>query len=212
MRAKIASYLQQGNEGKFYYRLVDTVLSRDKNWVYWKCLRCPRIGKHPVPVDQYMEARDSASTASASKKIRPTPMSSLDLGFLHEKDAAEGLAKLRDSERYSIPVSDTYRHGIMDAELDIDMAANEEEKAKATEAKTSKTWRTLRLASRRQFRAFDKVDETGSLDALFRSEDKEEPPGDIAEPAAEKEEAHEEESREEPKEQTNAEAQESAMD
>lgn len=171
MRNKIASYLQQGTEGKFYYRLVDTVLSRDKNWVYWKGLRCPRIRKPPVTTEDYIAARDSASSASASKRIRPTPMGSLDLAFLQEKAAADDFVELRDNERYSLPTVDTYRGGIMDDELDIDMAKTDEEKEKASEAKTSKTWRALRLAARSRLRAFDKIEDGNSLDALYQTDE-----------------------------------------
>ena len=42
MKKKIADYLKQGAEGPYFYRMVETVLSRDKNWVRWRKWTVPR--------------------------------------------------------------------------------------------------------------------------------------------------------------------------
>lgn len=98
---EIASYLQQGLEGKFYYRMVDTVLSRDKNWVRWKAESCPPIERPPVSAQEWEGARDGADKACASavRKIRSVPLGSLDLGFLTDTDPARALEKLKAPHR-----------------------------------------------------------------------------------------------------------------
>lgn len=99
MRSDIATYLQQGPEGKFYYRMVDTVLARDKNWVRWKAEGCPPIERPAVSAEVFISARNGAQKACANKKLRPTPMGSLDLKFLSDAESLDGLEKLKDPER-----------------------------------------------------------------------------------------------------------------
>ena len=98
-RSEIAAYLQQGPEGKFYYRMVDTVLSRDKNWVHWKAEGCPPIARDRVSAKDFWEAEKGAQKACANKKLRTTPIGSLDLRFLSDGGDAEGMEKLKNPER-----------------------------------------------------------------------------------------------------------------
>lgn len=99
MRNSIATYLQDGPEGKFYYRMVDTVLSRDKNWVHWKAESCPPIEREPVSAEDFAEAEKGAQKASTNKRLRPMPMGSLDLKFLSDGGDTDGMEKLKDLER-----------------------------------------------------------------------------------------------------------------
>lgn len=99
-RTEIATYLQQGSEGKFYFRMVDTVLTRDKNWVHWKAEACPPIERAPVSAEDFLNAKKGAEKACANKKLRATPMGSLDLRFLSDGENAGGLEKLKDPARY----------------------------------------------------------------------------------------------------------------
>lgn len=99
MRNDIAIYLQQGPEGKFYYRMVDTVLSRDKNWVHWKAEGCPPIERDSVSAEDFAEAETGARGACANKRLRPTPLGSLDLKFLSEDSDMNVMEKLKNPER-----------------------------------------------------------------------------------------------------------------
>lgn len=101
-RSKITSYLQQGPDGNFYYRMVNTVISRDKNWVRWKIENCPTVVIDAVLSDHYAEARSSARQATTNRRIKAKPMGAIDLTFLSEADNAKGLERLRDSSRYAI--------------------------------------------------------------------------------------------------------------
>lgn len=100
MRKTIEEYLQQGAGGKFYYRMVDTVLSRDKNWVRWKAEGCPLIEQPPVAVTEYLSSREHATKAYANKRLRPSPMGSLDLKFLSEGESLANLERLQEPERF----------------------------------------------------------------------------------------------------------------
>ena len=80
--------------------MVDTVLSRDKNWVRWKAESCPAIEKAAVSAKEWDEAKDGVRKASAVRPMRDVPLGSLDLGFLSDTDPAGALQKLKSSDRW----------------------------------------------------------------------------------------------------------------
>ncbi|KAL8849101.1 MAG: hypothetical protein Q9221_005905 [Calogaya cf. arnoldii] len=170
MRAEIAVYLQQGQEGKFYYRMVDTVLSRDKNWVHWKAEGCPLIKQPPIASESFIESQKGAQKTSAPKRIRPTPMGSLDLNFLlntGNEGQAHGLEILKKPARHNLPKVEDFKAPIMEDEFDLDMAKTEAEKESIGVARASKMWRTLRLASKNRLNLFDKLEDGNGLGPLF---------------------------------------------
>ncbi|KAL8993612.1 MAG: hypothetical protein Q9169_006215 [Polycauliona sp. 2 TL-2023] len=170
MRADIAVYLQQGQEGKFYYRMVDTVLSRDKNWAQWKAEGCPLIKKPPIASESFIESQKGAQKASAPKRMRPTPMGSLDLNFLMntgDEGQAHGLEILKKPARYTLPKVEDFKAPMMEDEFDMDMAKTEAEKEAIGVAKASKMWRTLRIASKNRLNFFDKLEDGNGLGPLF---------------------------------------------
>ncbi|CRG92773.1 THO complex subunit 1 [Talaromyces islandicus] len=194
----VAQYLQQGADGKFYYRMVDTVLSRDKNWVRWKVENCPPIEKPAIKEEDHLQARENAAKLYASKRLRPTPMGSLDLKFLTEGDTASSLEQLKEPDRYGTPAADSFMMGIVDDEFDIDMAKEPEEKEAAERAKASKVWRTLRLAARSKLFEFEKIEDGKKINLLFASPAEETKDGSAAEDTARKADQQEESTREEP--------------
>ena len=149
--------------------MVDTVLTRDKNWVRWKAEGCPPIEKSPVSIQDYLDTQANAIKVSTSKRLRSTPLGSLDLSFLSEDANLSGLERLKQPDRFTTPAMDSYMRGIADDEFNIDMAQNTEEKEEAIKAKVSKTWRTLRLASRNKLNLFDKIDDGKNLKILFET-------------------------------------------
>lgn len=183
-KSTIASYLQQGNsnEGKFYHRMVDTVLSRDKNWVRWKAENCPPIERPPISVDQYTEAQKTLERTCANRRLPPPPGAS-ELDFLSKET---NLETLKDPARFTIPTTESFYKGVVSDELDAEMGTDEETKA-AREARDSKIWRALR-ASTNRFDLCEKIKGTANLKAL--SGEKEEPvkvetPKDLAEGSTE---------------------------
>lgn len=158
MRATISSYLQEGSEGKFYYRMVDNVLSRDKNWVRWKVESCPPIEKPPTTTEAYLSARNGAKRASMNKKLRASPMGSLDLSFLSDTENMNGLNKLRIPARITAPTTEALLAEISVVDLDLEMATKKDKPA-LVEVRASKTWRALRIASKNRLSMFGHVDE-----------------------------------------------------
>ncbi|KAL8661937.1 MAG: hypothetical protein Q9202_005138 [Teloschistes flavicans] len=178
MRTEIATYLQQGQEGKFYYRMVDTVLSRDKNWVHWKAEGCPLMRQPPISAPSFLESQRGALKASASRRIRPSPLGSLDLAFLSntgDEGQAMGLEKLKEKGRYELPRVEDFKGPIMEDEFDADMAREEKEKEEVGVRKASKMWRALRIASKSKLNLFDRIEEGGNLGVLWNPPTPEKP-------------------------------------
>lgn len=169
-RTTIATYLQQqgnGTEGKFYYRMVDTVLSRDKNWVRWKAENCPPISRKPVDVATHVEAQNNLKRLCKVQSL-PTPAGADNLAFLARSEPMEAL---KDPGRRPRPPSmeELYK-GIQNDELDAEMGTPEEIVA-ANEAKESKIWRALRAGNR--FKLSEDIKNGQNLKALIGEEDDE---------------------------------------
>ncbi|QVM10040.1 hypothetical protein D8B26_004703 [Coccidioides posadasii str. Silveira] len=169
MKSSIASYLQQGLDGKFYYRMVDTVLTRDKNWARWKAEGCPPIEKPPIQIQDYLDTQSSTTKLTTNKRLRATPLGSLDLKFLSEEANLGNLDRLMEPDRFRNPGAESYMRGITDDEFNLDMAQNSDEKEEAAKAKASKIWRVLRLSSRSKLNRFDKIEDGRNLKILFEN-------------------------------------------
>jgi THO complex subunit 1 len=179
IRRRIEGYLRDGPGGMFYYRMVDTVLSRDKNWVRWKAEGCPPIERPAISVPDYLAARDNAVKTYANKRIRASPMGALDFKFLSDSEALANIERLKESDRFAVPDAKSIMGGILDDEMDIDMAQTADEKDAALSAKSSKTWRILRLSAKTKMAAFDKIDDGNNLNILFEAPA---PPGETPQP------------------------------
>ena len=162
-KSSIASYLQQGssNEGKFYYRMVDTVLSRDKNWVRWKAENCPPIDRPSVDVELYLDTQKALEKLCIKEPLS-TPPGTGDLEFLSETAPIESL---KDPSRYTVPTMQKFYEDILRIELDEDFAT-EEEKPALEEAKQRTLWRALR-ASQHRFTLCEKIQNGKNVRALL---------------------------------------------
>ncbi|KAG9243786.1 guanylate kinase [Calycina marina] len=177
-KAKVVAYLKLGQDGPFFMRMVDTVLSRDKNWVRWKIENCQPISKPSTTPKDYTSAKAAVTKLTSNKRLRPTPLGSLDLKFLVDTSNKNGLERLKDPSRYSVPSVESFRSKIELDDMDIDMARTDEEKNAAIDAKISKSWRALRLASTTKITAFDKIEKSDKIDAIFQEDSKAEEVGD----------------------------------
>jgi THO complex subunit 1 len=83
--------------------------------------------------------------------------------------------------RFTTPASDSFLGEIADDDFNIDTAQTSDEKEAAVNAKASKIWRTLRLASRNKLALFEKIDNGKNLEVLFESRDGLEEPAKVAE-------------------------------
>ena len=97
VKNNIANYLQDGPDGKFYYRMVDTVLTRDKNWVRWKLESCQPITRPPVSAEDMVKAKAGIARAGVSRRLRP--IGSLNLDFLSDPAKVNSLETLKEIER-----------------------------------------------------------------------------------------------------------------
>lgn len=185
IKKAIADYLQDGPDGKFYYRMVDTVLSRDKNWVRWKMENCQPFTRDRVPTKDFQEAKSGAESELRRKTVSRPMGKNSSLQFLNS-DAEKGLAKLKQADRYvplarlplfsvdsrdvrfTLPSAESYEKKFRVNVLDLDMVTSEEEKRQLEERKTSNTWRGLRLASKHQLSTFDRLEQGKGLERLFQ--------------------------------------------
>lgn len=165
-KQRIAEHMRRDTPGRLFYRMVDTVLARDKNWVYWKMAGCPLITRPPVTPSVYKEAQDSAKRLATNKRLRPHPMGAVNLDFLHTTDE-DPLATLKDPKRYQLPELDTFKTSIADNDFEISMPTNDQSKAEAVAGKASKSWRALRVAGRFKLAAFDKIDDQNNISAIY---------------------------------------------
>jgi THO complex subunit 1 len=101
----IASYLQEGPDGKFYYRMVDTVLSRDKNWVRWKMENCQPFTRNRVATSEFLSSKSDAVSAVSKKRPNEPKGVSSSLNFLYNTEAGKGLSQLKQRDRYVIHYS-----------------------------------------------------------------------------------------------------------
>lgn len=170
MKRSIADYLRQGFEGPYFYRMVETVLSRDKNWARWKAENCPSISLPPVSPELFLEAKKTVQRNTTNKRLRPTPMGSLNLDFLKDTDPEAAMARLRDSERHAAPELESFKRMIADDEFEIEMPTNNQTKAAAIDGKASKSWRALRIAAQNKLAAFDKIDDPEKIDVIFEDQ------------------------------------------
>lgn len=62
---------------------------------------------------------------------------------------------------------ESFRGPIADDDFDVDMAKDDEERELVSNARASKLWRMLRLASNNKIKLFDKIEDGKNIDALF---------------------------------------------
>ncbi|KAJ2906772.1 hypothetical protein MKZ38_010763 [Zalerion maritima] len=175
MRRTIQEFLIEGPEGAFFYRMVESILSRDKNWVRWKMESCPPIELPPLPAESFVSSK-SAIQRIANKRPKISHGASMDLSFLQPPDPKTMWDKYKDPKRYKLPDLKTYEKKIANAKFDVEMATNDEERAEAEEVLAAQTWRAMRIAASQSIAKFDKVEDYRSVDAMFKDpvEDEEE--------------------------------------
>lgn len=164
-RSAITSYLSITQEGRGYCRMVETVLARDKNWVRWKVESCPSIVRGPVSTEQEMAARRGARDATRPRKFGSRADNSMDLSFLNE--GSGGLEALKDVSRYTAPSIERLIERVKTDKLDLEMAADEEERSSLEASVQNAKWRALRQARAMNLSLLDKIESTKGLDEML---------------------------------------------
>ncbi|KAH8674019.1 guanylate kinase [Xylariales sp. PMI_506] len=166
-RNRIYDYIFAGPDGQYVHRIIQAVTQRDKGWTRWKMETCPPIERPAVTPSEFIDARASAKRMATGKKLRPHPMGSLSLNFLKEEDDEAAMKNFKDPARWKLPDLATFKDKITEDDLEIDFAKSDKEKAQILEAKASKTWRALRIASRSRLAAFDRIDDWQNVQPIF---------------------------------------------
>lgn len=170
MKSEVTEYLKSAHDGHFFYRMVETILSRDKNWVRWKIENCPPIERPAVTPQEWAKGMEEAKANATSKRIRPNTMHPLSLDFLKDDDDEKVVEELRDPKRFKLPDVKSFKRDIQEADLEIEMPLTDKSKAEAVETKASMSWRALRIASKTKLRLFDKIDSYEDISILFEDE------------------------------------------
>jgi THO complex subunit 1 len=173
MKDRITSYIQADSDGFFFFRVIESVISRDKGWVRWKVENCPPIERPPVSPAEFHDAKAGARRLATSRRPK-AGMNSLSLSFMDEKETCHSLDRLKDPARWRLPDLADFKDKIASDDLDLEFAKNEKEKTQILESKASKTWRALRLARRSKLASFDKIEDWRKVDAIFQELDTEE--------------------------------------
>ncbi|KAI1743670.1 THO complex subunit 1 transcription elongation factor-domain-containing protein [Xylaria scruposa] len=173
MKDRIMAYIQAESDGFFFFRVVESVISRDKGWVRWKVENCPPIERPSVSPTEFNEAKANAKRLATSRRPK-VGMNSLSLAFMDEKDNSQSLEKLRDPARWKLPDLEEFKKKIATDDLDFDFANTEKERTQLLESKASKTWRALRIARRSKLATFDKIEDWKNVGAIFQELDAEE--------------------------------------
>ncbi|EFX02685.1 tho complex subunit [Grosmannia clavigera kw1407] len=161
MKHHITEHIRNSDDdGAYFFRMVDTILARDKNWVRWKVESCQSIERPGVSAEEFVSAKDGAQKAFARHRRRNNmSMGSFSLDFLNDdEDEADALEKLKQPKRFALP--------------EIDQS-----KMLAEERKASKTWRALRIARQCKLAVFDKIDDDKNISVVY-ADDTEEDAGD----------------------------------
>lgn len=187
MKKVISDYLKQGSDGPYFFRMVETVLARDKNWVFWKMASCPPIKRDPVSAESFVEAKEAAQKMATSKRLRPNPLNAVPLDFLANGSEGEAMEQLKDPERHQLPELEVFKSKIADDDFEIDMPTNGQTKAAAVAAKASKSWRALRIAARFKLAAFDKIDDPKNISVIFEDDPQDDEDEADVEPTASEE-------------------------
>ncbi|KAK9775035.1 putative Guanylate kinase-like domain-containing protein [Seiridium cardinale] len=185
MKSRIQDYIYAGPDGAYVHRILIAVTQREKGWTRWKMETCPPMQKPAVTPAEFNEARESAKRLATSKRLRPHPMGSLNLDFLSDENDESAMEKFKDPARWKLPELATFKDKIAADDLELEFAKSEKEKAQIIEAKASKTWRALRIASRTRMAALDKIDDWQDISAVFQEpkqpneEEEEEEEGEV---------------------------------
>ncbi|KAK4570208.1 hypothetical protein LTR86_002288 [Recurvomyces mirabilis] len=166
-RNAITDFLRQVptlEEGRFYHRMVETVLARDRNWVRWKVEGCPSIVRESVGIESVREAGKGARDATRLRRVPERAGGALDLGFLVE---GGGLDALRNPARFAAPSVEELVEGVKGEELDLEMAMDEAEQEGLKNAIGSKTWRALRQVRETQLGMLRRVEVNGDLEVVL---------------------------------------------
>ncbi|KAA8910679.1 THO complex, subunit THOC1 [Sphaerosporella brunnea] len=157
---QISLSLQPNTIGRLFMRLINTVLTREQNWVQWKVEGCHGFDLAPLPSSEFQDAKSKAVNHCKAERPFPYVMGTPTLNRLWQ-DTGKHLQidDLEDEDRRRVPSIDSFRDGV-DKDLedlkDAMLPADIEEGQNAIQ---TKTWKALRLAAQTKFHLFNRFDD-----------------------------------------------------
>ncbi|KAJ6262817.1 hypothetical protein Dda_1374 [Drechslerella dactyloides] len=164
---------KSGMDGLLFSRTVDSVLTREKNWVKWKAENCLSFEMDPVQASNVTTSTTIGDENTQLPRIAEGGMGAPALSNVWFGDADDSTSKLSlvDSQRTSLPDYKEYNKAIEGYCLDKDFASTDQEKEDIDESISNQSWRALRIASKDRFHFFKGLDEDLSIRSLITAED-----------------------------------------
>ncbi|KAF3934382.1 hypothetical protein ABW20_dc0102626 [Dactylellina cionopaga] len=164
---------KSGMDGLLFSRTVDSVLTREKNWVKWKAENCMSFEMEPVLADDVVGSKNSGNEITHLAYSLDCGMGAPALSKVWSEDTldAQTIMNLTNTKRTSLPDYRAYNRAIEGFYLDKDFAINDQEKDEIDESISNRSWRALRIASRDRFHFFKGLDEDLSIKSLIVMED-----------------------------------------
>ncbi|KKA27137.1 hypothetical protein TD95_000408 [Thielaviopsis punctulata] len=169
MKRSITEFLRQDSEGPFYLRMVETVLSRDKNWVRWKIENCPSIERPAIDAQLFAESMVSIRRLT-KRKARSAAMGAMSLDFLIEPAGlgTDGYEEPPDvTARFSAPPLQDFRGKLSDIAFDLEIEGNPAKRSRLEDVKAAASWQAMRLAAAVNLPAFDRIETIDKLDKIY---------------------------------------------
>lgn len=175
-------------ENDIFYKTINEVLAREKNWILWKAQLCQTFEKEPLNKEEYPKAREQRQRITKTPMPYRHKLGTATLTELWKTGESNSLEDLESPSRYAAPDLEDFEEQVNAKEEELkakkDVYADEKGDKEAIwipdqeaeileEQKQSLTWRALRLASRKHLHLFGKID-GGQLSLLRKAIDTEE--------------------------------------
>ncbi|KAK6532208.1 hypothetical protein TWF281_006402 [Arthrobotrys megalospora] len=162
---------KSGMDGLLFSRTVDSVLTREKNWVKWKAENCVSFEMEPASSENVTVSKSAGHEATTLVNSLGKVMGAPALTRVWFDGSLDVTAIRSNTERIKLPAYRSYNKAIEGYHLDKDFAFTEQEKEEIDESISNVTWRSLRIASRDRFQLFKSLDDDLSVKSLMTIED-----------------------------------------
>ncbi|KAK6357810.1 hypothetical protein TWF730_007169 [Orbilia blumenaviensis] len=162
---------KSGMDGLLFSRTVDSVLTREKNWVKWKAENCVSFEMEPASIKHVAVSKSAGNNATTLTSSLGKVMGAPALTRVWFDGSLDVTTIRLNTDRIDLPAYRSYTKSIEGYHLDKDFAFTEQEKEDIEESISNVTWRALRIASRDRFQLFKSLDDDLSVKSLIAIED-----------------------------------------
>ncbi|KAK6543256.1 hypothetical protein TWF694_000018 [Orbilia ellipsospora] len=164
---------KSGMDGLLFSRTVDSVLTREKNWIKWKAENCLSFEMDTVSIDNVLVSKIAGdeNTKVSNKLECEMGAPALSNVWFESESGMPAMIDLTQVQRTALPDYKVYNQAIELSILDKDFATTNQEREEIEESISNKSWRALRVASRDRFHFFKNLDEDLSIKSLLATED-----------------------------------------